>query len=67
METMGLPCGKGLGPGVHALQGRVDMMNQFGVVKNAPILGSVEARLCTTPGGRFDDTSGANGNGDIVT
>ena len=46
--------------------GRGDRMNQFGVVEYVPKFGSPEARLCTTLGGRFDDTRrGANGDGDI--
>ena len=51
MGTMGLPCGKELGSGVHALRGRGDRMNQFGVIKNVPVFGLLEARLCTTLGG----------------
>ena len=51
MGTMGLPCGKELGSGVHALLGRGDRTNQFGVIKNVPMFGLLEARLCTTAGG----------------
>ena len=66
METMGLPCGKELGSSVHALRGRGDWMNRLGMIENVPMFGPVEARLCTTLGGRFDGTRQcANGDGNI--
>ena len=53
---MGLPCEKELGSSAHALRGRGDWMNQSRVNENVPMFGPVEARHCTTLGGRFDGT-----------
>ena len=66
IETMGLLCGKELGSSVHALRGRGDRMNRFGVIKNVPIFGLVEAKRCITLGRQFNDTRQcANGDGNI--
>ena len=52
IETMGRPCGKGLGSGVHALWRRGDRRSRFEVLENVMY---VRLDGGSALGGHFDD------------